>query len=132
MRSTELLQRTQNTHAILGQVIANKVAGQALQAKINDLNNELTALWMAIAGYGLGRDPYLDNIQVSNSGFGRAKPPPDHGLPRPYVGMGLPRLLERLPGGVRGQGQGRREKELGFREAGACLLEPCGVSAPRL
>jgi hypothetical protein len=95
LRSAELLQRTQNTHAILRQILANKVAGKELLDQINDLNNEMADLWMTIAGYGLGRDPYLDNIHVSSSGFGRAKPPPDHGLPRPYVGMGLPRLHER-------------------------------------
>jgi hypothetical protein len=96
LRSAELLQRAQNAHAILREVMKSKVAGQALQNKINDLNNDLTALWMALAGYGLGRDPYLEDIQLSASGFGRAKPPPDHGIPGPYVGIGLPRLHERF------------------------------------
>ena len=96
LRSAELLQRAKNTHAILREVMKSKVAGQALQNKINDLNNDLTALWMALAGYGLGRDPYLEDIQLSASGFGRAKPPPDHGIPGPYVGIGLPRLHERF------------------------------------
>jgi hypothetical protein len=95
VRSAELLQRAQNTHALLREVMKSMAAGRALQNKINDLNNNLTALWMALAGYGLGRDPYLDNIQLSDSGFRRAQPPPDHGIPGPYVGIGLPRLYER-------------------------------------
>src|SRR5262245_43939495 len=65
VRSAELLQRTQNTRDTLREVLKNKNAGAALQTKINDLNNELTALWLALAGYGLGKDPYLDDIQLS-------------------------------------------------------------------
>jgi hypothetical protein len=105
LRSADLLQRAQNTHAVLREVMTGKAAGQALQNRINDLNNDLTTLWMVLAGYGLGRDPYLDNIQVSDSGFGRAKLPPDHGIPGPYVGIGLPRLHERYleESGVRGK-----------------------------
>jgi hypothetical protein len=95
LRSAELLQRAQNTHALLREVMNSNAPGQALQNKINDLNNELTGLWGVLAGHGLGRDPYLDNIRLSESGFGRAKPPPDHGIPGPYVGIGLPRLHER-------------------------------------
>jgi ribosomal protein L29 len=95
LRSADLLQRAQNTRAILCEVMNGKVAGQALQTRINDLNNELTDLWFMVAGYGLGRDPYLDRIQVSGSGSGRAKPPPDSGIPGPYVAIGLPRLHER-------------------------------------
>jgi hypothetical protein len=78
LRSADLLQRAQNTHAILREV-NGKVAGQALQNKINELNNDLTALWMKVAGYGLGRDPYLDHIQLSNSGLTTAFPGPTSG-----------------------------------------------------
>jgi hypothetical protein len=105
LRSAGLLQRAQNTHAILREIKNGKVVGQALLNKVNDLNNELTTLWMTLAGYGLGRDPYLDNIQLSNSGFGKAKPPPDYGIPGPYVSIGLPRLHERFleVSGVKGK-----------------------------
>jgi hypothetical protein len=96
LRSADLLQRAQNTRAILCEVMNSKVAGPALQTRINDLNNELSDLWFKVAGFGLGRDPYLDNIQVNSSGFGAAKPPPDYGIPGPYVAIGLPRLHERF------------------------------------
>jgi hypothetical protein len=95
VRSADLLQRAQNAHATLREVMNARAAGPALQNKINDLNNELSALWLALAGSGLGRDPYLDHIQLSGSGFGGAKSPPDYGIPGPYVGIGLPRLHER-------------------------------------
>jgi hypothetical protein len=96
LRSADLIQRAQNTHAILREVMNRKFAGQARQNKINELNNELAALWLKAAGYGLGSDPYLDHIQLSDSGFSTAKPPPDCGIPGPYVGIGLPRLHERF------------------------------------
>jgi hypothetical protein len=96
LRSADLLQRAQNTHTILREVMNGKVAGQGLQNRINDLSNNLGDLWMKVAGYGLGRDPYLDHIQLSDSGFGEVKPPPDYGIPGPYLGIGLPRLYERF------------------------------------
>jgi hypothetical protein len=105
LRSADLLQRAQNTHAILREVMRSKDAGQALNIKMNDLNNDLSALWMKLAGYGLGRDPYLDNIRLSASGFSQAKPPPDYGIPGPYTAIGLPRLQERFleASGVKGK-----------------------------
>jgi hypothetical protein len=105
LRAADLLQRAQNTHAILREVMNGKAAGLELQNRINDLNNELTALWMVLAGYGLGREPYLDSIQVNSSGSGRGKPPPDFGIPGPYVGIGLPRLHERYleASGIKGR-----------------------------
>jgi cell division septum initiation protein DivIVA len=105
LRSADLLQRAQNTHAILREVMNGRVAGRALQNKINDLNNDLTALWLKVAGYGLGRDPYLERIQLSDSGSSEAKLPPDYGIRGPYVGIGLPRLHERFleASGVKGR-----------------------------
>jgi hypothetical protein len=95
LRCADLLQRAQNTHGVLREVMNGQAAGPALLARINDLNNDLSGLWLTLAGYGLGRDPYLDHIQLSDSGFGRAKPPPDLGIPGPYATLGLPRLHER-------------------------------------
>lgn len=103
-RSADLLQRARNAHDVLREVTNGDLAERALRNKINDLNNDLTALWVTLAGYGLGRDPYLDNIRLSDSGFSRAKPPPDHGITGPYAGIGLPRLHERYleASGVKG------------------------------
>lgn len=105
LRAAELLQRTQNTHTILKDIHNGKFAGQERLAKINDLNNGLSSLWITMAGYGIGRDPYLDNIQLSDSGFSSAKTPPDFGIPGPYVAMGLPRLHERFleASGIKGK-----------------------------
>jgi hypothetical protein len=105
LRSADLLQRAQNTHAILREVMGRTDATQELKIRINDLKNDLSALWIKLAGYGLGRDPYLDNIQLSASGFSQAKPPPDHGIPGPYPAIGLPRLHERFleASGVKGK-----------------------------
>jgi hypothetical protein len=104
LRATDLLQRARNAHDLVRDIRNGKVAGQALQAKVTDLNNDLGGVWLTLAGYGLGSEPYLDNIRFSDSGFNRAKPPPDHGLPGPFVAMGLPRLHERFleASGVRG------------------------------
>jgi hypothetical protein len=105
LRIADLQQRAANTHAILREVMGGKLAGQALHTRINDLNNELATLWVKMASYGLGRDPYLDNLQLSDSGFTRVSSPPDHGIPGPYVALGLPRLHERLleASGVKGK-----------------------------
>jgi hypothetical protein len=96
LRAEEVLQRAQNTHTLLRDIHNGKFAGQERQAKINNLNNDLSSLWMTMAGYGLGRDPYLDNIRFSDNGFSRAKSPPDFGIPGPYASLGLPRLHERF------------------------------------
>jgi hypothetical protein len=56
----------------------------------------LTGLWVRLAGYGLGAEPYLDDIRVSDSGSTRGRPAPDYGIPGLYVGIGLPRLHERF------------------------------------
>jgi hypothetical protein len=94
LRAADLLQRAQNLHAVLRDVVAIKVAGPGLNGKINDLNNDLCTLWMKMAGSGLGADPYLDGIQIGASGVATPKPPSDLGIPGPYAAMGLPRLYE--------------------------------------
>jgi hypothetical protein len=116
LRSGDLLQRAQNTHATLREVMNGKVPGQAIQSKINELNNHLTTLWMKVAGYGLGRDPYLDHIQLSDSGFGGATPPPDYGIPGPYVGIGLPRLYERFLEMSGARGKAAEKASVDFKE----------------
>src|SRR5262249_3815442 len=113
LRAEDLLQRTQNTRALLRDITGGKFAGDQLHTKINDLNNDLTGLWFKLAGHGLGRDPYLDNIQVSDSGFGRASAPPDYGVPGPYAALGLPRLHQRYleATGIKGKDADKRHAE---------------------
>jgi hypothetical protein len=96
LRAAEVLQRAQTTHALLTDIHNGKFAGRERQAKINDLNNDLASLWMTMAGYGVGRDPYLDHIRLCENGSSNAKSPPDFGIPGPYAAMGLPRLHERF------------------------------------
>jgi hypothetical protein len=120
LRCADLLQRAQNAHAVLREVMNGQAAGPALQARINDLNNDLSALWLTLAGYGLGRDPYLDDIRLSDSGFGRAKPPPDLGIPGPYAAMGLPRLHERFLGASGAKGEAAAMAAADFRR----LVQP--------
>jgi hypothetical protein len=120
LRAADLLQRAQNVHAMLRDIRGGKVAGQALLVRINDMSNDLTSLWFTMAGYGLGRDPYLDNIQLSNSGFGSAKPPPDHGIPGPYTSLGLPRLHERFLEASGVKGKAAAEKRAEFKK----LVQP--------
>lgn len=113
LRADDLLQRTQNTRAVLRDVAGGKLAGRALLVKINDLNNDVTTLWLKIAGYGLGRDPYLDGIQVSDSGSGQPSPPPEYGITGPYASLGLPRLHEHFlaASGVKGKDAEKRHVE---------------------
>jgi hypothetical protein len=106
LRAADLLQRAQNTHALLGEVMNPKMAaGPARNAKINELGNNLGGLWITAAGYGIGRDPYLDNIQMSDSGFSRPKLGPNFGISGSYDSLGLPRLQERYleASGVKGK-----------------------------
>jgi serine/threonine protein kinase len=114
LRSAELLQRARNTHTVLREVMKSRAPGRALQSRINDLYNDLTALWVTLAGYGLGGDPYLDAIRLDDTGVGRAKPPPEFGIPGPYAGIGLPRLHDRYleASGARGKAAERRRAEL--------------------
>jgi hypothetical protein len=93
LRSAELLQKAQNTHANLREVMKSKPV-EKIWTKMNDFNNSLTALWIKMASYGLGRDPYLDIVRLDDSGFSRAELPPDFGTATRYVGMGLPRLYD--------------------------------------
>jgi hypothetical protein len=96
LRSAELLQRAKNTHAILREVMKHNAEWTTRFSDINGLNNGLTALWIKLAGHGLGSEPYLDNVQLDDTGFNRPQPPPDFGIPGPYVRIGLPRLYERF------------------------------------
>lgn len=124
LRTAELLQRTQNTQTLLREVRGGIHAGQQLLAKINELNNDLTALWLKMAGLGLGRDPYLDDITLSNSGFSRAKPPPDHGIPGPYAAIGLPRLHERFLAASGIQDQAAEKKSTEFKKLVQAYANP--------
>jgi RNA polymerase sigma factor (sigma-70 family) len=113
LRTTDLRQRTQNVHALLRDVKNGKIAGRALQGKINELNNDLAELWFKMASFGIGGEPYLENIRVSDSGFGRASAPPDYGIPGPYAAWGLPRLHERflVISGVKGKAAEKKNAE---------------------
>jgi hypothetical protein len=105
LRCADLLRRAQDTHEILREIMKEKVAGKAFQIKFYSMDRKLSELWGTLATYGLGTDPYLDNIRLPASGFGRPKPPSDFGIPGPYVEIGLPRLHERFleASGVRGE-----------------------------
>ena len=116
LRIADLQQRTKNTHAVLRDVRGGVLVGRALRAKINDLNNDLTSLWAKMASYGVGRDPYLDNIQVSDSGSIRASSPPDHGLPGSYASLGLPRLHERFLEAAGAKGKVADTKKAEFKK----------------
>jgi hypothetical protein len=105
LRCADLLRRTQDTHALLREIMKEKVAGKEFQIKFYSMDRNLGELWGTLATYGLGTDPYLDNIRLPASGSGRPKPPSDFGIPGPYVEIGLPRLHERFleASGVRGE-----------------------------
>jgi hypothetical protein len=62
--------------------------------RFNDLNNELWDLWLKIAGYGLGADPYLDNISASSNGLQQPKSAPDYGIVSVSTKIGIPRLFD--------------------------------------
>jgi len=51
-----------------------------------------------VAGYGLGAEPYVENIFVSSSGFSRAHLPPDYGIKDVPTNMGIPRLYRKYLG----------------------------------
>jgi hypothetical protein len=95
LRAADLLRNARNVHAVLKAVRSGKLKGRALLVNINDFNNGLGGLWITLAGYGLAGEPSLGNIAVSDSGFSRAAPPPDYGIPGPYPVYGMPRLLGR-------------------------------------
>jgi hypothetical protein len=124
LRAAELLQRTQNMHTLLREIMGGGLAGRRLQTKINDLNNDLSALWLTMAGYGLGRDPYLENIRLSDSGFSQAKPPPDHGIPGPYVALGLPRLHERFLAASATKDKAAEQKSAEFKKLVQAYANP--------
>lgn len=113
LRSADLRQKAQNTHDLLRAVRDSNMDGQQLLIKINDLNNNLSDLWPALAGYGLGSEPYLDIIRLSDSGFSRPKPPPTFGIAGPYNEMGLPRLYEHFleASGVKDKAAEKRRTE---------------------
>jgi hypothetical protein len=114
LRVADLLQRARNVHAILREIRGGKVVGRALLVRINDLNNDLGTLWLKMASYGLGRDPYLDSIQFDSSGFSRPALPPDHGIPGPYPVLGMPRLYERLLEATGVKGKAAKQKRAEF------------------
>ena len=95
-RIAELRQYAQNVHTLLREIKNGQIEQPGLLNRVNDLNNDLAGLWLKIAGYGLGTDPYRDNIQLSSSGFSRPEPPGDYGISGPYTFWGLPRLYERF------------------------------------
>lgn len=91
LRSQDLLQRAQNTHQLLREILAGNIGQASPHNRVNDLNNELVDLWMAIASAGLGTEPFQSNINVSSNGFKRPDPAPNFGFPS-YAHLGFPRL----------------------------------------
>lgn len=99
LRVRDLLQETRNNIKFANEVVIGKTKYSADQNKtnINILNNELFDLWLTMAGYGLGTDPYLyRNIFASKSGFSQAYQPPNYGIQGPTREMGIPRLIEHI------------------------------------
>jgi hypothetical protein len=96
LRINDLQRATRNVSDLLVEIKAGKIQAQGPINRVNDLNNDLFDLWLKIAGYGLGADPYLDNIFASSSGFSRAHLPPDYGVSAVPQTMGIPRLYERF------------------------------------
>lgn len=96
LRINDLQKATRNVTDLLVEIKAGKIQAQGPINRVNDLNNDLFDLWLKIAGYGLGADPYLDNIFASSSGFSRAHLPPDYGVSAVPQTMGIPRLYERF------------------------------------
>jgi hypothetical protein len=95
LRVEDLSRTTNNLADLLGQIKAGRIDQPGSLNRVNDLNNNLVDLWTKIAGYGLGTDPYLENIAVSASGFMRAHVAPDYGISAVPQTMGIPRLYER-------------------------------------
>lgn len=96
LRCRDVLRRTQNLHMLLHEIMQGQVGPVQPLNRLNDVNNDLFDLWLTLAGYGIGDDPYHDNIQASNSGFSRGKDTPDFGISGSYTALGLPHLYERL------------------------------------
>lgn len=99
LRVRDLLQQTRNNIKFTNEVIIGRTKYLTDQNKtnINIMNNELFDLWLTMAGYGLGTDPYLNrNIFASKSGFNQAHPPPTYGIQGSTLAMGIPRLIEHI------------------------------------
>ena len=96
LRVRDLLQTTYNAHHLLREIQNGQIQQTGLN-KVNNLNNDLVDLWMNIAGYGLGTDPYTDiHIMVSSSASKDAKLAPNYGLPNQYKSIGIPRLYQQF------------------------------------
>lgn len=92
LRTRDLLQATYNVHHLLREIQNGQIQQKGLN-KVNDLNNNLVGLWLNIAGYGLGTDPYVNiHIMVSGSASSDARAAPSYGLSGGYITIGVPRL----------------------------------------
>lgn len=92
LRTRDLLLSTYNLHHLLRE-IQNGQIQQVGMNRINDLNGNLTSIWLNLASYGLGTDPYVDiHIFFSGSAFSDAPLSPSFGLPTQYRLIGMPRL----------------------------------------
>jgi hypothetical protein len=96
LRIEDLQKATRNVSSLLADIKAGSIQTQGPYNRVNDLNNNLFDLWLKIAGYGLGADPYLDNIFASSSAFSRAHLGSDYGMTDVPQTMGVPRLYERF------------------------------------
>jgi hypothetical protein len=95
LRIDDLSKATNNLRNLLAEIKAKKIAQPGPLNRVNDLNNGVFDLWLQIAGYGLGADPYHQNIFASASAFSQVKPPPDYGDSEVSTTMGIPRLYSR-------------------------------------
>ena len=120
LRVEDLLKEAHNLSNLLAEIKAGQIGTPAPQNRVNDLNNNLFDLWLKIAGYGLGTDPYLDNIFASPSAFSRAHLAPDYGVSDVPQTMGIPRLYERF---LNSGGQNPSSRETKLRGLSVAVLD---------
>jgi len=121
LRVRDLLQVTYNTHHLLREIQNGQIQQEGPLNKVNNLNNGLSDLWLKIASYGLGTDPFVNqHIFFSANGFSEAKNPPTYGISGPYVQMGIPRIYDQFLINSRLSEQEIQDKSTKFLS----LLEP--------
>lgn len=111
LRIDDLIQSARNVNSLLDEIRAGHIDQAGPLNRVNDLNNNLTDLWLKIAGYGLGNDPYPDNIFFSGSAFSRAHFAPDYGVTTVPQSIGIPRLYARFLESSDKDARSRQRKE---------------------
>jgi hypothetical protein len=110
-RITDISRAAKNAKSLQLEIEQGKIQQPGPYNRINDLNNSLSDLWLKIAGYGLGTDPFVDNIFFSSSGFSKAQLPPDFGIPEVKQSIGIPRLFRQYLA-TKADGEANRKQKL--------------------